>query len=99
MYDLKELGSEWPTGRAMTGADGRLLHRFREKWRAPKTVEYRWAGTQRTALESRGSMSPTTVAEVLARMRDIAAHLPASDGAAVFNSVYLKVTERIQERL
>ncbi len=44
-------------------------------------------------------MSPTTVAEVLARMRDIASDLPASDGAGVFNGVYLKVTEMVQDRL
>jgi hypothetical protein len=44
-------------------------------------------------------MSPTTVAEVLTRMRDIASGLPASDGAGVFNGVYLKVTEMMQDRL
>ena len=44
-------------------------------------------------------MSPTTVAEVLTRMRDIASDLPASDGARVFNGVYLKVTERMRDRL
>ncbi len=44
-------------------------------------------------------MSPTTVAEVLTRMRDIASDVPPSDGAAVFNDVYLKVTEMIQDRL
>jgi hypothetical protein len=44
-------------------------------------------------------MSPTTVAQVLARMRDIASDLPASDGAGVFNGVYLKVTEMMRNRL
>jgi hypothetical protein len=44
-------------------------------------------------------MSPTTVAEVLTRMRNIASDLPASDGAGVFNGVYLKVTEMMQDRL
>jgi Family of unknown function (DUF5995) len=44
-------------------------------------------------------MSPATVAEVLTRMRDIASDLPASDGAGVFNGVYLTVTERMQDRL
>jgi Family of unknown function (DUF5995) len=39
------------------------------------------------------------VAEVLTRMRDIASDLPASDGAGVFNGVYLKVTEMVQDRL
>jgi Family of unknown function (DUF5995) len=38
---------------------------------------------------------PTTVAEVIARMREIDAALPASDGVAVFNRMYLTVTERI----
>jgi len=44
-------------------------------------------------------MSPTAVTEVLARMRDIASDLPATDGAGVFNGVYLKVTEMVQDRL
>jgi hypothetical protein len=44
-------------------------------------------------------MSPTTVAEVLTRMRDIASDLPTSDGAGVFNGVYLKVTEMMRDRL
>jgi len=44
-------------------------------------------------------MSPTTVAQVLARMRDIASDLPASDGAGVFNGVYLKVTEMMRDQL
>jgi len=44
-------------------------------------------------------MSPTTVAQVLARMRDIASDLPASDGASVFNDVYLKVTEMMRDQL
>ncbi|HUO40151.1 MAG TPA: DUF5995 family protein [Mycobacterium sp.] len=44
-------------------------------------------------------MSPTTVAEVLTRMQDIASEVPPSDGAAVFNGMYLKVTEMMQDRL
>ena len=44
-------------------------------------------------------MSPTTLAEALTRMRDIASDLPASDGAGVFNGVYLKVTEMMEDRL
>lgn len=44
-------------------------------------------------------MTPTTVTAVLTRMQDIASHVPASDGAGVFNRVYLKVTEMMQERL
>ena len=38
---------------------------------------------------------PTTVAGVLARMREIDADLAAPDGVAVFNRMYLTVTERI----
>lgn len=37
----------------------------------------------------------TTVSEVLARLRAIDADLPTSDGAHVFNRVYLTVTERV----
>jgi hypothetical protein len=44
-------------------------------------------------------MNPTTVAEVLTRMQDIASDVPPSDGAGVFNGVYLKVTEMMQDRL
>jgi hypothetical protein len=44
-------------------------------------------------------MSPTSVADVVARMRAIAAKLPASDGAEVFNGVYLRVTEMMADRL
>lgn len=38
---------------------------------------------------------PRTVDEVIARMRSIDAELPADDGVAVFNRMYLTVTERI----
>jgi hypothetical protein len=38
---------------------------------------------------------PTTVDGVLARMREIEAELPTADGVAVFNRMYLTVTERI----
>ena len=38
---------------------------------------------------------PTTVDGVLSRMHDIEAALPSGDGAAVFNAMYLTVTERI----
>ena len=38
---------------------------------------------------------PTTVDGVLARMREIDADLPPADGVAVFNRIYLQVTERI----
>ena len=40
---------------------------------------------------------PTTVAGVIARMREIDAALAADDGVAVFNRMYLTVTERIAE--
>ncbi len=42
---------------------------------------------------------PTTVEGVVARMREIDAELPAGDGVAVFNRMYLTVTERIGELL
>ena len=38
---------------------------------------------------------PTTVDGVLARLREIDAELPSGDGVAVFNRMYLTVTERI----
>jgi hypothetical protein len=38
---------------------------------------------------------PTTVSDVITRMRDIDATLPDHDGVAVFNRMYLTVTERI----
>jgi Family of unknown function (DUF5995) len=38
---------------------------------------------------------PTTVDGVIARMREIEADLPTADGVAVFNRMYLTVTERI----
>ncbi len=38
---------------------------------------------------------PTTVAEVVARLHEIDAALPHDDGVAVFNRIYLTVTERI----
>jgi len=38
---------------------------------------------------------PTTVEEVLARLRTIDAALPPDDGVAVFNRMYLTVTERV----
>ncbi len=44
-------------------------------------------------------MTVTTVPEVLARMRGIAAETPPGDGAGVFNSVYRRVTEKMLERL
>ncbi|WP_267882258.1 DUF5995 family protein [Streptomyces rimosus] len=42
---------------------------------------------------------PAPVAAVLARMRVVEATLPPADGIAVFNRVYLSVTEEIARRL
>ena len=42
---------------------------------------------------------PTSVDGVLARMREIDAELKTSDGVAVFNRIYLQVTERIADIL
>jgi len=42
---------------------------------------------------------PTTVAGVIAQMRTIGAALEPADGARVFNTVYLQVTERIDRLL
>ncbi|MFF0464191.1 DUF5995 family protein [Streptomyces mexicanus] len=42
---------------------------------------------------------PDTVDAVVARMRDLAAALPERDGIAVFNRVYLAVTEEVARRL
>ncbi len=44
-------------------------------------------------------MSPDTVADVIARMRAIAAEVPAGDGVGVFDRMYLRVTEMVQDRL
>jgi hypothetical protein len=44
-------------------------------------------------------VNPTSVADVVARMRAIAAQQPPGDGAAVFNRVYLRVTEMMLDRL
>lgn len=41
--------------------------------------------------------APATVEEVVARLRQIDGDLPAGDGVAVFNRMYLTVTERIAE--
>lgn len=40
---------------------------------------------------------PTTLSDVIARLREIDAELPTDDGVAVFNRMYLTVTERIAE--
>ena len=45
--------------------------------------------------DTRAVSAPTTVEGVIARLRDIDAELPSDDGVAVFNRMYLTVTERI----
>ena len=42
---------------------------------------------------------PTTVPQVIVRLRTIAESLPTSDGVAVFDAMYLDVTERIDAEL
>lgn len=44
-------------------------------------------------------MTPRSVDDVLRRMRAIDAALPRRDGVAVFNRVYLQVTERVRDEL
>ena len=46
-----------------------------------------------------GRMSPTTVSDVVTRMRAIDAEVPAGDGVGVFNAIYLRVTETVLDRL
>lgn len=46
---------------------------------------------------ARASNAPTSVAEVIARMRAIDAELEPSDGVAIFNRMYLRVTELIEQ--
>ncbi|MBO1414030.1 DUF5995 family protein [Streptomyces sp. FH025] len=43
--------------------------------------------------------TPATVEEVVGRLREIAAGLPPADGVAVFNRLYLAVTEAVRDRL
>ncbi len=43
--------------------------------------------------------APTQVTAVAARMRELDARWPQTDGVAVFNRVYLRVTEEIADRL
>lgn len=46
-----------------------------------------------------GTAAAADLAQVLARMRALAAALPADDGVAVFNGVYLAVTEEVAGRI
>ncbi|MFJ8622896.1 DUF5995 family protein [Kitasatospora sp. NPDC093550] len=43
--------------------------------------------------------APITVEEVVVRLREIGAGLPPADGVAVFNRLYLDVTEAVRDRL
>ncbi|MFD9684553.1 DUF5995 family protein [Kitasatospora sp. NPDC059088] len=43
--------------------------------------------------------TPASVEEVAGRLREIAAALPLADGVAVFNRLYLTVTEAVRDRL
>lgn len=52
-----------------------------------------------TAAEQRHSQPVTTVDAVVDRMHRIDAQLPPGDGVAVFNRVYLSVTEELVQRL
>ncbi|WP_369203535.1 DUF5995 family protein [Streptomyces sp. PU-14G] len=45
------------------------------------------------------AVSSASIAEVTARMREIGATLPRQDGVAVFDRVYLSVTEELERRL
>ncbi|WP_254802886.1 DUF5995 family protein [Kitasatospora sp. SUK 42] len=44
-------------------------------------------------------LAPATVEEVAGRLRELAAGLPPADGVAVFNRLYLTVTEAVRDRL
>jgi hypothetical protein len=53
-----------------------------------------------TTAEQRPQMRPAgTVERIAGRMRSVASELPSRDGVAVFNRVYLKVTEELAARL
>jgi hypothetical protein len=58
------------------------------------------SGVYFSRLDTMDPMSePTTLTGVIERLRAIDADLPTGDGAAVFNRMYLTVTERIAARL
>ncbi|MFC4494920.1 DUF5995 family protein [Streptomyces ovatisporus] len=56
-------------------------------------------GTSRATVRTARASRPGSVRSVLRRMHGIGAGLPAGDGVAVFNRVYLTVTEELQRRL
>jgi len=45
------------------------------------------------------TVTPGVVGDVIDRLREIGLALPATDGAAIFNAMYLRVTERIANEL
>jgi hypothetical protein len=45
------------------------------------------------------TITPNAVGDVIDRLREIGLALPATDGAAIFNAMYLHVTERIAAEL
>lgn len=52
-----------------------------------------------TELEEFAPAAPAAVDAVIARMRSLGAALPERDGVAVFNRVYLTVTEEVDRRI
>ena len=45
------------------------------------------------------TITPSAIGDVIDRLREIGLALPAGDGAAIFNAMYLRVTERIAAEL
>jgi Family of unknown function (DUF5995) len=56
-------------------------------------------GCQNDAMGAGGVAPVSSVAEAVARMESISASLPAADGLACFNRMYLEVTTQVAERL
>ena len=54
---------------------------------------------ERVTTDAPAAAPPSCVDDVVARMQAIGAALPADDGVAVFNRVYLSVTEELRRRL
>lgn len=52
-----------------------------------------------TAVAPVTASATASVTEVVDRLREIGAALPATDGVAVFNRLYLTVTEAVRHRL
>ncbi len=58
-----------------------------------------WAYAKARRMTAVRCSAPADVDDVLARMRELAAGLDPGDGVAVFNRVYLSVTEEVARRL